>query len=168
MKRFLLLCLVGILAGQSLRASELDDYFVCHSKDNVVEMLDKLLSLGTRNYELRDVRKKNADNDHILLYTYKGAKPGDVDSVNVLVVINFFMEGSNPDLEIVGTPVYKVNDIYGAYLDIFPIYQLVDPDATVESTSKYGASKNIQGYNGKVFYSIRKSNNPNQWHFRRF
>ena len=166
MKIFAISCLISLFSIQLCTAQELDSYFMCHTKEYVVVMLDSLLSKGTRHYELKDIRKQN--NDHTIIYSYKGFKQGDADSVKLVAVVNFFMQDANPALEIEGMPVYVVDDIYGVYLDLFPIYQLADTEATIEETSKYGADKRVTNSSRTVYYSLRQRSGKNEWHFRRF
>ena len=53
MKIFAISCLISLFSIQLCTAQELDSYFMCHTKEDVVVMLDSLLSKGTRHYELR-------------------------------------------------------------------------------------------------------------------
>lgn len=167
MKAFILCCLLSLCAMQLNAQEDLDNHFICHAQEEVEPMLDSLLAKGTRKYELRKIRQ---DNEHYTFYIYKGAKEGDTDSVNLMVRVNHFMKDANPALEIKGTPVYKVNDIYGTFLDLFAIYQLADPEADPEKAAQRGGSKTITSPAGeRVIYSIKQTYNPDSpWHFRRF
>ena len=91
MKIFAISCLISLFSIQLCTAQELDSYFTCHTKEDVVVMLDSLLSKGTRHYELKDIRKQN--NDHTIIYSYKGFKQGDADSVKLVAVVKFFHAG---------------------------------------------------------------------------
>ena len=53
MKIFAISCLISLFSIQLCTAQELDSYFMCHTKEDVVVMLDSLLSKGTRHNELR-------------------------------------------------------------------------------------------------------------------
>lgn len=165
MKSIIVLSLMLFAASFSY-ADDYARYFECADKNDVQGMIDSLLSRGTRQYNLKEIHKRNADSDHIIDFIYLGANADFPDSVKLFVEVNFFMKDANPDMNITGTPVYKINSIVGEYLDVLPIYQIVAPETTAESAVRYGANTDVPDSPYKVRYSIRKSSAG--WRFRRF
>ena len=169
MKTRLFFAFCFFLAFFPLRADEFGVRFECRDEKQVLSMIDTLLSMGTRHYDFKEIMLY--DEGRTLCYCYLGSKPESPDSVGLVVAINKRMEGANPDLEIAGAPLYEVKWIRGVFLDIFPIYQMFDPDALPEElTKKKRSSKIIPHENGKNIYDLKYLPDLKKWIFliRRF
>lgn len=128
--------------------------------------------LRFRMFVLNDTKEiMNYDKSRTLCYCYLVCKPEAPDSVGLVVVIDKRVEGENVDLEIVGIPLYQVKWIRGAFWDVFPIYQIIDPDANPEEAlKKKYASKTVPYEGGKNIYNFRYLSDLKKWIFtiRRF
>ncbi len=74
------------------------------------------------------------------------------------VTFQIYMVGANPAMEIEGTPLYQLNSIDGAYLDVFPIWkEYFNSEAEAEPLSQKtsGESKHFEKPDGsKAIYKF--------------
>lgn len=108
----------------------------CSSLEECAALAHSLLSVSKRTY-VPDVRVSFPElHKAYVVYRFVEKDHSQAAPRRVTMLFNLRMEGENKSLEIEGTPVYSLDVIEGAYLDLFPIWKTwVKPDADPESVA---------------------------------
>lgn len=136
MKYFFTLLTFIFASTLSILAKSPAVYFESENQDSIGSRIEELLQKSTRNYVFYGIAETSSKPTK-MLYQYKGATEEKPDSVKLIVKVKTTMVGTNPDLEIKGTPLYEIEQIAGPLLDVMPFWNILDP-RTAEEVSKAG------------------------------
>lgn len=157
MKNITLIILVIISLSAS--AQNQPKYFFCTDSSQVKGLADSIAANFRDTLVYNDFFIDKSFENFNFTYTFKNK----YSKIGIIYKTRFI--GRNLDLEIKGTAEYYLYFVAGKFLDIFPIWQELNPTANKSAITGYKNGDEARFIFNKVhfLYNLRKNNSNDQW-----
>ena len=162
-------CLVDIYKKQ------LEIYYKYDHKANVLSAkaesglkakVDSFVAFSKRKYTFEKLVKDENKSVNETAYKYTYANRTEKEPLPFYFTILKTMEGANRDMEIEGTPFFRLTTATStSFLDIFPFWQkFINPDANMETIQEKKVDKVILNINNRLYeYTLIRYGNSSEW-----